>query len=251
MLSADFPHYSFWHLLCQVVSNLTFMKTKMLTLCAAALLTTAIAQAQRPAAQIRAGINLANISTNSDGDVHSANNLTSFQVGFLTDVPLAGIVHLQPGIIFSGKGAKVERGREGSPTYYKATTNPYYVEIPATVLLKIPMGPNSSFIAGAGPYLGIGVAGKRKVESSFLNSERKIRFSNDDPTTFSQEEGAAYGVLRRFDYGLNSTVGLEGKSLVLSANYGYGLAKLQSGMNNSVDNNNKHRVLSFTVGFKL
>lgn len=226
------------------------MKTKLFSFCAAALLLAASANAQR-GAQLRAGVNLANISVNDEGGVNSANNLTSFQVGILTDIPLAGIVHLQPGLIYSGKGSKVERGEEGGLGYYKATVNPYYLEIPATVLLKIPLSANSRFIAGAGPYLGIGVAGKRKVESAFLNTERSIKFSNDDPTTFDEEEGAALGVLRRFDYGFNSTVGIEGKSLVLSANYGYGLAKLQSGTDNGADNNNKNRLLSFTVGFKF
>jgi hypothetical protein len=51
--------------------------------------------------------------------------------------------------------------------------------------------------------------------------------------------------------GLNGTIGIEGKKLILSAGYGLGLAKLQSGTNNGEDNNNKHRVLSFTVGVKL
>ncbi len=208
-------------------------------------------QAQKGGAQIRAGVNLANISVTDEGDVDDANTLSSFQVGVLTDIKLASIVHLQPGLIFSGKGAKVQRGSEGSLGYYKATVNSYYVEIPATVLLKIPLSASSSFNAGAGPYLGVGVGGKRKIESALFNSERSITFSNDDPATFNEEEGAGFGVMRRFDYGFNTTVGLEGKSIVLSANYGYGLAKLQSGTNSSADNNNKNRVLSFTLGFKL
>ncbi len=220
-------------------------------MCAAALLSFSTVQAQRPAAQIRGGINLANISVNDDGDVSDANQLTSFQIGIVGDIPLVGILHLQPGVIFTGKGAKVERGTEGATNYYQATTNPMYIEIPATALLKIPLGGNSSFNAGFGPYLGVGVAGKRKIESAFINTESKIKFSNDDPATFNNEEGTGFGVLRRFDYGFNTTVGIEGKSLVLNANYGYGLAKLQSGTNSNADNNNKHRVLSFTVGFKL
>ena len=57
--------------------------------------------------------------------------------------------------------------------------------------------------------------------------------------------------MKRFDYGLNGLVGIETKSLVVSANYGLGLAKLQSGTNSGADNNNKNRVLSFTLGFKL
>lgn len=227
------------------------MKTKVLSVCAAVLLLAGSAQAQKNSAQIRAGLNLANISVNEEGDVDKANMLTSFQVGIVGDVPLAGVFYLQPGIVFTGKGSKVQRGTEGAANYYKATVNPFYLEIPATVLLKIPMTANSSFNAGVGPYLGIGVSGKRRVESALLNSERNIRYSNDDPTTFNQEEGAALGVLRRFDYGFNTTVGVEGKSLVLSANYGYGLAKLQSGTNSNADNNNKNRVLNFTLGFKL
>jgi len=50
---------------------------------------------------------------------------------------------------------------------------------------------------------------------------------------------------------VNGIIGIEGKKLVLSAGYGLGLAKLQSGTNSSQDNNNKHRVLSFTIGVKL
>lgn len=216
--------------------------------CAAAILSVSAAYAQRPALQVRAGLNLANVSTNDKGEVSDANTLSSFQVGVLGDIPLAGLFYLQPGVIYTGKGSKIERdGTLG----FKATTNPFYIEVPVTGLVKVPMTPNSSFIAGVGPYLGIGVGGKRKIESTFLNTERKIKFSDDDPTTFDDEEGAALGVMRRFDYGFNTTVGIEGKSLVLSANYGYGLAKLQSGANSGEDNNNKHRVLSFTVGFKF
>jgi hypothetical protein len=101
----------------------------------------------------------------------------------------------------------------------------------------------------------VGVAGKVKTEGRSIvgnySSEKDIRFSDDDPTTLSQEEGAGLGIIKRFDYGLNGTIGIEGRSIVLGVNYGLGLAKLQSGSNNNEDNNNKHRVLSFTLGFKL
>jgi hypothetical protein len=83
------------------------------------------------------------------------------------------------------------------------------------------------------------------------HTENSIVFSNDDPSTFSQEEGTGLGVLKRFDYGLNGGIGVEGRSAVISVNYGLGLAKLQSGSNSSGDNNNKHRVLSLTLGIKL
>jgi len=83
-----------------------------------------------------------------------------------------------------------------------------------------------------------------------FKNEGAINFSNDDPTTGS-EEGAGLGIMRRFDYGLNGTAGLQLNNFLLSLNYGYGLAKLQSGANSSEDDQNKHRVLSLSVGFRL
>lgn len=222
----------------------------------AALLISAFGANAQSGGQIRAGVNLANVSVTDNGRVDEAKSLTSFQVGFIGDVPLGtGLLSLQPGLVFTGKGSKTQSGDPSSSTYYKATSNPYYLEVPLNVVIKAPIGSGSKFFVGAGPYAAIGIGGKNKVEGSNLGlgfkSEESIEFSNDDPTTFEYEEGAGFGVMKRFDYGVNGTVGIEGKSVVLGVNYGLGLAKLQSGSNSSEDHNNKHRVLSFTLGFKL
>ena len=205
--------------------------------------------------QIRGGVNLANVSTTSDGKVDDANTLTSFHVGILGDVHLASVFHLQPGIFFTGKGSKLEIGRPTENFYAKQTSNPYYIEVPVNLVVKLPFNDESHFFFGAGPYGAIGIAGKAKTERKVLNftskTENNIEFSNDDPTTFGEEEGTGLGVLKRFDYGLNGVVGVEGKRVVLSAGYGLGLAKLQSGAESGEDNNNKHRVLSFALGIKL
>jgi hypothetical protein len=205
-------------------------------------------------ARVLAGLNLANVSITNDGKVDDAKTLTSFQVGISGDAHIAGLLYLQPGLIFSGKGAKTEAGDPSSANYYKSTTNPYYIELPVNLVVKAPLGAGKFFI-GAGPYLAVGVAGKNKVEGKSLgiafSSEKNITFSNDDPSTLNYQEGAGFGILRRFDYGLNGTAGIEGKSISLGVNYGYGLAKLQSTGNSSADNDNKHRVLSFILGFRL
>lgn len=206
-------------------------------------------------AQLKAGVNFANVSVTDDGKVDDANMLTSFQVGILKDVHLASIFHLQPGIFFTGKGSKLEIGRPTENFYAKQTSNPFYIEVPVNLVIKLPFNNESHFFFGAGPYGAIGIAGKAKTDRKVLNftshTENNIEFSNDDPSTFGEEEGTGLGVLKRFDYGLNGIVGVEGRNLVLSAGYGLGLAKLQSGSDGSSDNNNKHRVLSFAVGFKL
>jgi hypothetical protein len=203
---------------------------------------------------LRGGINLANVTITNDGDIDRNNTLTSFQVGILGDIKVVPGLFFQPGIIFTGKGSKTESGDPNSNTWYKATTNPYYIEVPATFVLKTPTGPVRLF-AGAGPYIAIGIAGKNKVDGKFLgssfHSEDNIEWSNDDPSTLNYEEGAGYGIMKRFDYGFNGTVGLQFTKTVLSLNYGLGLAKLQSGSNSQADDENKHRVVSVTLGIRL
>ncbi len=203
---------------------------------------------------LKGGLNIANVSTSSNGRVEDAKSLTSFHVGIVGDFELAKMFAFQPGILFTGKGTKSQTGSESAANYYKATTNPYYIEVPANLVLKLPLG-KSRIFAGAGPYVAIGVGGKNKAHGKYLGmsfkNENKIDFSNDDPTTLNYEEGAGFGILRRFDYGLNGLAGIEANNMVFSVNYGLGLAKLQSGADNSSDDMNKHRVWSFSIGFKL
>jgi hypothetical protein len=231
-----------------------FNMMRIIIFCMAAVLFLTNANAQS-SAQIKAGVNFANVSVTDDGSVDDANMLTSFQVGILGDVHLASILHLQPGLFFTGKGSKIEIGRPTENLYIKQTSNPFYIEVPVNLVVKLPFNSESHFFFGAGPYGAIGIAGKAKTDKKLLNftthTKNNIEFSNDDPSTFGEEEGTGLGVLKRFDYGLNGIVGVEGKNLVLSAGYGLGLAKLQSGSNSSVDNNNKHRILNFSVGIKL
>ena len=230
------------------------MKLNKLVLCSSFfLLLLVTANAQKSFVALRAGVNIANVTITNDGDIAESNSLTSFQVGLIGNLHFAPFLSFQPGLIFTGKGSKTQSGNTTDANYYRATSNPYYIEIPANLVFKSP-GP-IKFFAGAGPYIAIGVAGKNKVDGKFLgavfHSEKTIEWSNDDPSTLNYEEGSGYGIMKRFDYGLNGTAGIEMKKTLLSVNYGFGLAKLQSGSNSSADDKNKHRVLSFTVGVKL
>ncbi len=227
------------------------MKTKALVF---ALCLSASAFLSANAQTIRAGINAATISVNEDGDVDDNKFLASFQVGIVGDLKLAPAIYLQSGVLLTGKGAKSQSGNTSDPTYYRATTNPFYVEIPLNLVFKTPTK-GVQFFAGAGPYLGIGVAGKNKVEGKFLgvafNSEESIDWSNDDPGTVDYEEGAGYGIMKRFDYGVNLLTGIETSNIVLNLGYGHGLAKLQSGEGSGNDDKSKNRVISLTLGIKL
>ena len=83
------------------------------------------------------------------------------------------------------------------------------------------------------------------------SSTSNIKFSNDDPFT-SQEEDAGYDRLKRFDVGLNFGGGVQFGRIMLKANYGLGLTKINSTeSNNNADEKNKYRTLSFSVGIPL
>ncbi|HEY1056221.1 MAG TPA: outer membrane beta-barrel protein [Emticicia sp.] len=230
------------------------VKFKNITLLVVFATLTIFSQAQN--LQIRGGVNLANVSVHDNGRVNESNQLTSFQFGLITDIPLIpSVLSLQPGVYYTGKGAKVQNGTEGQDGYFSQSFNPRYIEVPVNLKAMLPFAKQSGLFVGAGAYVAAGVGGKVKTDGRLLGAnydfERKITFSNDDPTTFNQEEGTGLGVVRRFDYGVNAMAGFEVKAVVVTANYGIGMAKLQSGSTSSEDNNNKHRVLSFTLGFKL
>jgi hypothetical protein len=206
--------------------------------------------------RIQAGLNLSNISTTAGGRVNDANALRTLQAGVIGDFQLGGPIFLQPGLLYSGKGSKVQSGTEGANGYFRQTFNPYYLEIPVTLVVKTPALGMGRFFAGAGPYLAVGIRGKNKTEGRTLlgvnyNIERDIQFSNDDPSTLTEEEGAGFGIIKRFDYGMNAVAGFEGSSMVLSAGYGLGLAKIHSGAGSGSDHNNKYRVISLSLGFKF
>lgn len=203
---------------------------------------------------IKGGVNFANISVTDNGRVDQANNLTSFHAGIGYDVPLSDFFSLQPGLIFTGKGAKTQLGDETDNFYYKASSNPMYLELPLNFVGKIPVGEYSKFFIGAGPYAAAGIAGKNKAEIHTIgvvsNSNKNIVYSNDDPTT-SQEENYGYGKLKKFDYGINALAGIEFPKFNIGANYGYGLVKINSGSDNSANDRGKNRVLSLSLGIKL
>jgi hypothetical protein len=213
------------------------------------------ANSQKSSAILRGGLNLANVSITENGRIDDAKTITSFQVGIIGDFNLSDFIALQPGLLVTGKGSKTQSGDPADANYFKATSNPIYIEVPLNLVFKAPLGSDTKFFAGAGPYLAVGIAGKNKTEGRIFgasfSSEKNIEWSDDDPTTLDYDEGAGFGILKRFDYGLNGTAGIETKTIVLSANYGLGLAKLQSGSNSSENDINKHRVLSFALGFKL
>ncbi len=218
------------------------------------MITAVLTAANAQKVYVQGGANFANISNNSNGDTEDKNTLVSFNTGIMGRFGLSKIIDIETGLLFTGKGVKAE-SYVNDNNYVKSTFNPYYLELPVNLLVKFPMTSGSNLFVSAGPYAAVGVAGKTKTESKLLgietSSENKIDFNNDDPTT-SQQEDASYSKIKRFDYGLNFGGGIAFKSIIIKANYGLGLAKINSTQtNNSEDQKNKYRTASLSIGIPL
>lgn len=229
------------------------MKLKLIALIAVVAFTHQV-KAQETEFFLKGGFNLANVSVNSNGGVDDAKAIPSFHAGVMADIPLTSFLAVQPGLLFTGKGAKTQAGNTSDATYFRATSRPYYIEVPVNLVVKLPLqAEGSNFFVGAGPYVAMGIAGKNKADGKIFtvafSSEEKIEYNNDPPG--SGTTNAGFAVLKRFDFGVNATAGLTLGNVMVSVNYGLGLAKLQAGSDNSADNDNKHRVLGLSLGFRL
>lgn len=223
-----------------------------------ALTATAIGGAQAQF-YVQGGANLANITSNNEGETSDNNMLTTFNAGLLGRFGISKVFDLETGLLFTGRGSKTETYFSGNTddNYIKSTFNPYYLELPLNAVIKFPFdtkGTNSFFVH-AGPYAAMGIAGKSKIESKFIGltstTTKTIQFNNDDPST-SEQEDATYDKLKRFDFGANIGAGVDLGSVILKANYGLGFTKINSTETNNSDNDkDKYRTLSFSVGIPL
>ena len=208
---------------------------------------------------VQGGLNLANITKTTDGQTEKNNLLPSFNAGILGRFGISEVFDLESGVLLTGKGSKAETyfTNMTDNNYVKTRFNPIYIEVPLNAIIKFPLEPKSksNVFINAGPYIAIGVAGKSTVDRKIIgvtsNSSTNIKFSNDDPFT-SQQDDAAYDKLKRFDYGVNVGGGIDFGKFILKANYGIGLAKINSTQsNNGIDDKNKYRTFSISAGIPI
>ncbi|HXR84023.1 MAG TPA: porin family protein [Hanamia sp.] len=223
----------------------------MKKLFAAALCVALFTNAKSQKVYIQGGVNLANISTSNSGSTEKNNMLTSFNAGIMGRSNASEAIALETGLLLDGRGSKSESG--SGNTFYKVTFNPLYLELPVNLIVRLPLANSKSNIfVNAGPYVAMGIAGKTKLDGQLagatIHSDKNIQFTSTDPT----ENDQAYSKLKRFDYGVNVGAGFDLGRILLKANYGLGLAKINSTQtNNNANDKDKYRTVSISVGIPL
>ncbi len=180
------------------------MKTKMLSFSViAALLFTVSALAQSKVTYgVRAGVNFQNLNgKDSDGDNLDNELKTGFNVGVNAEVPVGIDFYLQPGLLFSTKGAKYDF--QG----VKTTRNISYLELPVNFLYKPAFG-NGRLLLGFGPYAAFAVGGKIKVGSTDIDMDFGNEVGETKPFDAGANLIAGYECNNKFSFQLNAGLGL-------------------------------------------
>lgn len=153
---------------------------------------------------IRAGVNFTNVSVKEGDDLDDENTKIKpgFHVGATYDIGVTDMFAVQPGLLFSTKGAKYKYD-DGNGEY---AVTPYYLELPINFLYKPVLG-DGNLLLGGGPYVAYGVGGKWKDKYEDESATGKLVFINDYENEPEDDDVEVYG--RKLDAGINFLAGYE------------------------------------------
>ena len=208
------------------------MKAKMLFYSViAGLLLTVPALAQSDVTfGIRAGVNFQNLNgKDSDGDKLENDLKTGFNAGVNAEIPVGIDFYLQPGLLFSTKGAKYNfLGTE-------TTRNISYLELPVNFLYKPALG-EGHLLLGFGPYAAYAVGGKIKGGG----------------TDIDMEFGDEVGETKAFDAGANLLAGYEfSNNLSFQLNAGLGLLNMYNRPQGDSESTLKNTGFGLSLGYRF
>lgn len=150
--------------------------------------------ANRTTFGLRAGVNFQNINGEDDGGDKLENKITTgFHAGVNAEIPVGTGSYLQPGVLYSMKGAEFDNNA--------GKIKLSYVEVPVNFIYKPVLG-TGNMLLGFGPYAAFGIGGKvEDVNGNEYDVEFKNEVGAGDPS------GVAY--FKRFDAGANFLAGYE------------------------------------------
>ena len=146
---------------------------------------------------VRAGLNFQNINGRDGADNKLENKMVpGFHVGVNAEIPVAPEFYVQPGLLFTTKGAKYEPGVLGEPKVRLS-----YIEVPVNVLYKPVVG-NGKLLLGFGPYVAYGIGGNVNTDQGDI----KVKFKGKVTESIFEQDAVYY---KPFDAGANFVFGYE------------------------------------------
>jgi hypothetical protein len=169
------------------------------------------------------GLNLSTMTLNTPGVDFETKTSTGIHFGKIFEIPLNTNFALQPGFLFSAKGS-----------IYKIDTaefsiSPIYIEIPVIAVFSFGSDVVKTSLF-AGTYFAYGVGGN-------MESGGELEYIN-----FGSGEKCD---MKPFDIGLNFGAGVYFKGLLISAQYGLGLANVSPVR--TFDSEMKNKVIGISI----
>jgi hypothetical protein len=147
------------------------MKAKLMLLGAILVLTGTIAIAQKTTFGVRGGVNFFNITGRDFDDDKLENKIKAgFNIGINAEIPVGIDFWLQPGVLFTTKGADEVFGTDN-----KVSVS--WIEVPVNFLYKPELG-TGKLILGFGPYVAFGAGGQYKFASG-NTPDKNVKFKNE------------------------------------------------------------------------
>ena len=209
------------------------MKTLMKLLIVIIALTTTLESFAQIRFGVKGGLNFAKVLDKTNNRTYSDDykSKIGFNLGVTAEYSISEKFAIEPGVLFSTKGFKMENS-------VPASINLNYLEVPINAIFKIELS-SAKILFIAGPYLGYALSGKIKASEPILGD-------NED----SKEQKVVIGTdIKALDFGLNVGTGVEIKDITASLQYGYGLANLSFQSEN--ERKLKNRVLGISLGYKF
>ncbi|HLP65361.1 porin family protein [Flavobacterium sp.] len=186
---------------------------KKILLTAVAVFGFAFANAQETKFGAKAGLNLSNVT----GDNTDDNKMkVGFQVGAFANIGISEQFAVQPEVLFSTQGNKIDGPGDGSVELN-------YINIPIMAQYKVA----DKFTLEAGPQIGFLMSAKLKFDGGSIDVKDQI-----NSTDFGIGVGAGYDVAENINLGLRYTIGV-------------------SNLNKEGDDKNANSNLAFAIGYRF
>jgi hypothetical protein len=172
---------------------------------------------------VKGGVNMSNLYTD---DADDENVLYGFNAGVYATLPISDFIAIQPELLFTTRGSKLEYNNALVQGNAKFKLN--YIELPLLVRVNI----TKNFNVHAGGYASYLVSSKVTGDGDFDFEED---FDTDD--------------FNKFDAGIAAGIGVDFSPLSVGLRYNYGLTTIVKDGDDSSDLKNSN--LSLYLSYKL
>lgn len=172
---------------------------------------------------VKGGLNMSNLYTD---DADDENVLFGFNAGVYATLPVSDFIAIQPELLFTTRGSKLEYNNALAQGNVKLKLN--YIELPLLVRVNI----TKNFNIHAGGYASYMVSAKSTGDGDF---EFEDQYDTDD--------------FNKFDAGLAGGIGVDFSPLSVGLRYNYGLTTIEKDGDDSSDLKNSN--LSLYLSYKL